>query len=130
MIFPKGEKQIENFNGTCFMNFLVDDSDGNHYNTVIDVYFEPGAHNSWHLHPHGQVLLVTEGEGIYQEKGKTSRFLKSGDVVKVPPNVIHFHGAMPNSDFTHIAVNPVTYNSAVVWLEPLSEAEYANAINR
>jgi quercetin dioxygenase-like cupin family protein len=128
MIFPRGEKQTENFSGNVFMNILSSDSDGALYNTVIDVYFEAGAHTSWHSHSNGQALLVTGGVGFYQEKGKKPRRLTGGDIVKVVPNVIHSHGAVPNSDFTHIAVNPAAYNNAVVWAEPLTEEEYNSAV--
>ena len=74
-----------------------------------------------------QVLIAVGGEGLYQEKGKTARKLRSGDVVEIAPNVVHWHGAAPDSWFSHLAVecNPQTNKNT--WLESVSDAEYENA---
>lgn len=123
-IFPKGEKASNDyFTGTVWLTMLIQRDNNNNY-TVADVKFEPGARTNWHTHPSGQVLLVTEGKGFYQEKGKTARLLKKGDVVNIPADVEHWHGAAPDSYFTHIAITNYKENVNVVWLKPVTDNEY------
>lgn len=123
-IFPKGEKAPSDyFTGTAWVKNLVSPDDA--FNTVIgNVVFEPGTRNNWHTHPGGQILIVTEGTGYYQEKGKPIQVLHKGDVVKIQPDVVHWHGASPDSEFTHIAVNPNTQKGIVVWLDRVTDEEY------
>lgn len=123
-IFPKGEKgSSEYFTGNTWVNYLVLNSDT--FNTlVLSVVFEPGARNYWHTHPGGQILLVTEGTGYYQEKGKSIQILQVGDVVTIAPDVAHWHGASPDSVFTHIAINTNTHQGIVDWLQEVSDEEY------
>jgi quercetin dioxygenase-like cupin family protein len=123
-IFPKGEKaSADYFTGTAWVKNLVSTEDK--FNTVIgNVVFEPGARNNWHTHPGGQILIVIDGTGFYQEKGKPKQPLRKGDVVKIAPNIVHWHGAAPDSEFTHIAVNPNTQNGIVQWLEKVTDDEY------
>ena len=92
-IFPKGEKgPAENFTGNAWNTPLV--ANDSTYNTVIgNVYFEPRARSNWHIHPSGQILIITDGVGYYQEKGQPIKTIRKGDVIKCPPNVLHWHGA-------------------------------------
>ena len=92
--------------------------------TVGNVTFAPGVRNSWHSHPGGQILLCTSGEGRYQEKGKPVQVLRPGDVVKIAPNVVHWHGAAPDSEFTHIAIGAQQSKGGAVWLAPVTDEEY------
>lgn len=123
-IFPQGEKApAEYFTGTVWVKTLLPNDDT--LTTVIsNVVFEPGARNNWHKHPAGQVLICTEGIGYYQEKGEAIQILHPGDVVKILPNVEHWHGASPDSRFTHIAININTETGIVQWLQPVMDAEY------
>ncbi|KAF6616084.1 cupin domain-containing protein, partial [Paenibacillus sp. EKM208P] len=90
-------------------------------NTAIgNVTFAPGARNNWHSHHAGQVLLVIGGEGWYQEDGKPAQLLKTGDVVNIPPNVKHWHGATKDSWFVHLALTP----GQTDWLEPVMDEDY------
>lgn len=92
IIFPLGQK-IENeyFRGTVWVETLV--SNDSVFNCPIyNVTFEPGARNNWHKHPGGQILLVTGGRGYYQEEGRPVQIIKEGDVVKIQPDVKHWHG--------------------------------------
>ena len=91
--------------------------------------FERGCRNNWHTHPAGQIMLNTEGNGYYQEKGKPARSLSKGDVVVIPSNIEHWHGATQDSSFTHIAVTNITEEGAVIWLTPVTDEEY-NAVNK
>jgi len=90
-------------------------------NTGIgSVTFAPGARNNWHSHKVGQVLLVTGGEGWYQEESKPAQPLKTGDVVNIPANVKHWHGATKDSWFAHLAMTP----GDTEWLEPVDDDVY------
>jgi quercetin dioxygenase-like cupin family protein len=76
------------------------------------------------MHPGGQVLLVTEGKGLYQERGKAVRVIQKGDVLKCPSGVAHWHGAMPDTQLIHIAIVPNTEKGSAVWLERVTGKEY------
>lgn len=124
IIFPKGEKApIEYFTGSVWIKMLVP-NEATLNCQIANVVFEKGARNNWHTHPGGQILLVTDGLGYYQEKGKPIQLLRKGDVVNIPPGVEHWHGASHDSGFTHIAVNPNTQKGVVVWLERVTDEEY------
>lgn len=94
---------------------------------ISNVTFEPGCRNNWHSHTGGQILIAVGGKGYYQEKGKPARQLNPGDVVEIAPDVVHWHGAAPDSWFAHLAIacNPQTNKNT--WLEPVSDEEYENA---
>jgi quercetin dioxygenase-like cupin family protein len=76
--------------------------------------FPPGAKLDWHTHPGGQILLITEGIGYYQEKGKPKQVIHKGEVVKCLPGVEHWHGASPERGVTYIATNP-TGKGGTIW---------------
>ena len=124
-VFPKGEKLPEstNFTGEAWLETFVTKADSMDC-TAGNVTFAPGVRNSWHSHPGGQILLCTSGEGRYQEKGKPVQVLRPGDVVKIAPNVVHWHGAAPDSEFTHIAIGPQQAKGGAVWLGPVTDKEY------
>jgi quercetin dioxygenase-like cupin family protein len=123
-IFPKGDAApADYFTGATWVKPLV--PNGDTLNTVIgNVVFEPGARNNWHTHPGGQILIATHGIGYYQEKGKPIQILRKGDVVTIAAGVIHWHGASPDSEFTHIAINPNTQKGVVEWMERVTDEEY------
>jgi quercetin dioxygenase-like cupin family protein len=127
-IFPKGEiVGGENFTGTAWLKMLVAD-DTTFDVQIYNVIFEPGARNNWHSHPGGQILLVTEGRGYYQEKGKVAQLLRSGDVVAIPPDVEHWHGAAPDSSFAHIGITTQAAKGAAQWRGPVMDTEYHEAV--
>ncbi|MCS3901885.1 cupin domain-containing protein [Methanococcus voltae] len=126
-IFPKGmeipEIFSEYFSGKVWLSMLVDRD--NEFNCPIgNVTFEPGCRNNWHKHPGGQILLITGGRGYYREEGKPARELKAGDVVEIPKNVKHWHGAAADSWFVHLSVETNSQLGSVEWLEPVSDEEY------
>ena len=94
---------------------------------VFNVTFEPGCRNNWHVHTGGQLLIAVGGVGYYQERGKAAQRLLPGDVVEIPPDVEHWHGAAPDSWFAHLAIacNPQTNQNT--WLEPVSDEDYKAA---
>jgi quercetin dioxygenase-like cupin family protein len=123
-IFPKGEKgPAENFTGNAWNTGLVENDTT--YNTVIgNVYFEPGARSNWHTHPSGQILIITDGVGYHQIKGQPRQTLRKGDVVKCPPNVLHWHGASPDTGVLQMYILPKTEKGIVTWLQKVTDEEY------
>jgi quercetin dioxygenase-like cupin family protein len=123
-IFPKGESApADYFTGTVWVKMLVP-NDPTLNCQIGNVIFEPSARNNWHTHPGGQILIVTDGTGYYQEKGKPIQLIRKGDVVNIPPDIEHWHGASHDNEFTHIAINPNTQKGIVVWLERVTDEEY------
>ena len=123
-IFSRGDKtSADYFTGTSFLNVLVPKDETGSY-TIGNVDFEPSCRTNWHTHPAGQILLVTNGKGYYQEKGKSVRLLEKGDVVVIPSHIEHWHGARHDSHFTHIAISNITEEGAVTWLSPVTDEEY------
>lgn len=123
-IFPQGDKASPDyFTGNVWVKGLVGADDAFH-TQIANVVFAPGARNHWHTHPGGQILIVTAGSGYYQERGKPIQLLQKGDVVKILPEVEHWHGAAPDSAFTHIAINTNTQKGVVEWLEAVTDEEY------
>jgi len=122
--FPKGEKITNsNFAGTAYLQMMGAKDTTLHAN-FGNVTFEPKARTNWHSHPGGQILFITEGSGYYQAKGQPARLLHKGDVVEIPRNVVHWHGAAPDSEFAHIAVSLNTDDGGAVWSGPVTEEEY------
>jgi len=122
-IFPRGnlnEAYARYFTGTSYLNMLSTERV-----FIGNVTFEPGCRNFWHIHHKGgQILLVTAGRGWYQEWGRPARELRSGDVVNIPPETKHWHGAAKDSWFAHVAVEVPAEGGSNEWLEPVSEEEY------
>lgn len=122
-IFPTGEKNTafaKYFVGQSWLNMLTTEGVA-----IGNVTFEPECRNNWHIHHKGgQILLCTAGRGYYQEWGKPARELHPGDVVQIPPEVKHWHGAAPDSFFVHLAVEVPAEGSSNEWLEPVSDEEY------
>ena len=95
---------------------------------IFNVTFEPGCRNNWHIHEAdkggGQILVCVAGRGYYQEWGKEPQELHPGDVINIMPGVKHWHGAAPDSWFSHLAVEVPGENCRSQWCEPVSEEEY------
>jgi quercetin dioxygenase-like cupin family protein len=122
-IFPNGTKITNNnFKGTAYLQMLVD-ADSLNPTSVGNVSFEAGARTKWHVHPGGQILLVTDGVGYYQEKGQPKKILRKGDVIKCPTNVPHWHGASADTAFVQVAITN-RHLGETVWLEHVTEEEY------
>jgi quercetin dioxygenase-like cupin family protein len=123
-IFPKGNKApVDYFTGTAWVNILVPKDETGTY-AIASVIFEPGCRNNWHIHPAGQILLITAGNGYYQEKGGEARQLSKGDFVIIPSNIEHWHGAAKDSSFTHIAITNYGAGDTVNWLAQVTDEEY------
>jgi quercetin dioxygenase-like cupin family protein len=124
--FPMGnpnEMFAKYFIGQSYLNILSLEQ------VVIgNVTFEPKCRNNWHIHHAdkggGQILLVTAGEGWYQQWGEAPRKLKAGDVVNIPAEVKHWHGATAESYFQHLAIEVPGENCQNEWCEPVTDEEY------
>ena len=88
------------------------------------VSFEPGARTAWHTHPLGQTLYVISGIGRVQAKDGPIREIRPGDVVWIPPNEKHWHGASPNNSMTHIAMQEALDGVYSTWMEHVTDEEY------
>lgn len=95
---------------------------------VMNVTFEPGCRNNWHIHHAtkggGQLLICTAGEGWYQEEGKPVQSLKPGDVIEIPAEVKHWHGAKKDTWFSHLAIECPGENTSNEWCEPVTDDIY------
>lgn len=123
-VFKKGKTNddyAQYFAGQSYLNMLTTEGVG-----IGNVTFEPGCRNNWHIHHKGgQILLVTAGRGYYQEWGREPQELKPGDVVNIPPEVKHWHGAAPDEWFQHLAVEVPAEGASTEWCEPVSNENYA-----
>lgn len=123
-LFGFGDKNVafaKYFIGDSYLNSLIS-ADDNIDVHVANVSFEPDCRNNWHVHHNGyQLLLVTAGEGWYQEFGKPAQKLYPGDAVAIHEGVKHWHGATKDSWFSHIAIT----KGSSEWLEEVSDADYA-----
>lgn len=122
-VFPMGEKNeafAQYFVGQSYLNMLSTERV-----TIGNVTFEPGCRNNWHIHHKGgQILLCTAGRGYYQEWGKEAQELHPGDVVNIPQEVKHWHGAAKDSWFAHLAVEVPAEGASNEWLEVVNEEDY------
>lgn len=122
-VFPIGEENrayAQYFTGECYLNMLTTTGVG-----IGVVTFAPKTINAYHIHHKGgQILLVTGGRGWYQEEGQPARELRAGDVVNIPPEVRHWHGAAKDSWFQHLTVEVPAKGASNEWLSFLSREEY------
>lgn len=125
-IFPIGNPLPEMFSkffvGQAYLNMLTTEGVG-----IGNVTFEPGCRNNWHVHHKGgQILLVTGGRGYYQAWGEEAKELVPGDVVNIPAEVKHWHGAASDSWFAHLAIEVPAEDACNEWLEEVTDEIYHN----
>jgi quercetin dioxygenase-like cupin family protein len=92
----------------------------------VNVTFEPGARTAWHSHPLGQTLIVTFGSGLVQRWGGAIEKVHPGDVVLFQPGEKHWHGAVPETAMTHIAIHEYLDGKAVDWMEKVTDEQYTS----
>jgi len=126
MVFPVGNPNdgfAQYFIGQSFLAPLSTEQVG-----IFNVTFEPGCRNNWHIHKAdkggGQILICINGRGYYQEWGKEAQELNPGDVVNIPAGVKHWHGAAPDSWFSHLAIEVPGENGGSEWLEAVDDETY------
>lgn len=128
-VFPQGEVNPYSkfFTGQTYLTRLS--AKDSVWNAPIgNVTFEPGARTHWHRHSGGQILLVTGGTGYYQERGAEARLLHKGDIVRIPPDIEHWHGAAPDSWFVHVSIETNGADNQVEWLEAVSDEIYPKKV--
>lgn len=117
------------FIGNSYLNVL---SKPNDPIAISNVTFEPGCRNHWHIHHAktggGQILICVDGFGWYQEEGKEAQLLRPGDIVEIPPEVKHWHGAAKDCWFSHIAFEVPGTECSNEWLETVDDEAY-NALS-
>lgn len=124
-IFELGEENPfgQYFTGKSYLKMLATEGVG-----IGNVTFAPGCRNHWHIHHAqkggGQILLCTAGRGWYQERNQPARELHPGDVVAIPPEVKHWHGAAGNSWFSHLAIEVPGDETSNEWCEAVQDEEY------
>lgn len=126
MIFPIGEPNTayaRYFNGKSYLAHI-----SNEQVYIANVTFEPGCRNNWHIHHAksggGQMLICVGGRGYYQEWGKDPIEMTPGTVINIPANVKHWHGAAPDSWFSHLAIEVAGEETSNEWLEAVLDEEY------
>ena len=126
MVFPIGQPNdafAQYFIGQSYLAPVSKEQIG-----VFNVTFEPGCRNNWHIHHAsrggGQILICVAGRGYYQEAGKPAQELHPGDTVNIPAGVKHWHGAAPDSWFSHLAVEVPGEDASNEWCEPVTDEEY------
>ncbi len=95
------------------------DAAGNH------VTFEPGARTAWHTHPAGQTIIITHGRGRVQRDGGPIEEVTPGDIVYFEPDEKHWHGASPETDMSHIAIQEAIDGIGVTWMEHVTDEQYS-----
>jgi quercetin dioxygenase-like cupin family protein len=120
---PSSKGPAEYFTGDVRIASVIQGEDPS---TMVAGYvcFECASRSAWHIHPKGQLLVVTDGEGLIQEWGKPVQRIKKGDVIWTPPGVKHWHGASPSSMMCHLAIQEMLNGKAVDWMEKVSDDQY------
>ncbi|UGS35537.1 hypothetical protein DSM104329_01930 [Capillimicrobium parvum] len=115
------QHRTDTFTGTVWADAVMGQSDGV---AITSVSFSPGARTNWHRHEAGQILVVTSGSGHIYDRDGTGGPITVGDVVFIPPDEEHWHGAGPDTFMVHLAIS-LKHNE---WLEPVTDEQYRDAI--
>jgi quercetin dioxygenase-like cupin family protein len=107
--------------GEAWLNSLLRADESLNYN-ITKAMFKANSTLDWHKHTSPQVLIIVDGEGYYQEKGKEPITLKVGDVLKCEPDIKHWHASSKEKDVTYLAI----YSGETIWTDVLSQEEYDN----
>ena len=121
-IFPKGELATTKTHVGDVWLSEVSGPDSTFAFSIAQAVFAPGARLDWHSHPGGQILLFTDGEGYYQERGKPRQTIRKGEIVKCQPGVEHWHGATSTSGVTYLATSPA--KGKTIWFKRVTDEEY------
>lgn len=127
MVFPIGNPNdgfAKYFTGKSYLAPVSTSQVG-----IFNVTFEPGCRNNWHIHHAksggGQILVCVAGRGYYQEYGKEAVMMKPGECINIHAEVKHWHGAAPDSWFSHLAVEVPGTETSNEWCEPVTDEEYS-----
>ena len=120
---PSGRGPAEYFNGSARVDPLFPATAPSRMSGGL-VTFEPGARSAWHTHPVGQVLIVTAGLGWVGREGGPVEEIRPGDVVWIPPDLRHWHGATATTGMSHIALQEHVDGRVAEWMEKVSDEQY------
>lgn len=120
---PSRQGAAENFTGSVRVDPLFEAKDPAR-TTGATVTFEPGSRTAWHSHPLGQILIVTSGMGRVQQWDGPIDEIRPGDVVRIPPNAKHWHGASPDASMAHIAIVELLNEKSTEWMEKVTDEQY------
>ena len=120
---PSSRGPETTFTGTVRRDGLISSEAPGRVSTGL-VTFEPGARTAWHIHPAGQILIITAGRGWVQSEGQQRYEVTAGDSVWIPANERHWHGATGHTAMTHIAITEAIDGTAVSWMEHVPDADY------
>ena len=126
---PSLKGQAEYFTGTVRIDLLFDAHDPARA-AGASVTFESSARTAWHIHPLGQILIVTAGRGLAQRWGGPVEEIHPRDVVWFPPGEKHWHGATSTTAMTHIAIQEQLNGKTVEWMEKVSDEQYNMATEK
>lgn len=128
-VYPCGSRPSrrgppDSFTGTVWQDPIIDAPAPARVRATF-VRFEPGARTNWHTHPLGQTLCFISGAGRVQSWDGKIREVRAGDIVWIPPNEKHWHGAAPTTTAVHIAITENLNGKYVDWLEQVTDAQYS-----
>lgn len=113
--------------GEAWLNALLRANGDLNYN-ITKATFKANSTLDWHRHSTPQVLIIVEGVGYYQERGKEPIIMREGDVIKCEKDVEHWHSSSKENDVTYLAIygggHPTT------WTEVLSQEDYDNVAKK
>jgi len=121
---PSQPGVAERYTGQVRVDPLAGEARDPSRTTATLVTFEPGARTRWHVHPLGQLLMVTSGCGLVQGQGGPAQEIRPGDVVWIEPGERHWHGAAPLTAMAHVAVQEQLDGGTATWLEPVPDEVY------
>ena len=120
---PSRKGPAEYFTGSVRIDPLFQANDPSRVSGAY-VTFEPGARTAWHVHPFGQILIVTAGCGWVEQWGGAIEEIRQGDVVRIPRGQKHWHGATATTAMTHIAIQEQLDGKTAEWMEKVSDEQY------
>lgn len=120
---PTKRAPSDSFTGTVWQDPIIEAPEPARVRSVL-VTFEPGARTTWHTHPLGQTIFIVSGIGRVQAKGGPVREVRPGDTVWFAPNEMHWHGAAPDHQMVHVAMQEALNGKHVEWHEPVSDEDY------
>lgn len=123
---PTAKAPTERFTGDVYLSPLHAGEAPSRLMAAL-VHFTPGARTNWHSHPLGQTLRCTEGTGLVGTRDGTVILMRPGDTVHTPPGEEHWHGAVPDSLMSHLAMVEHSDGKSATWLEPVTDLDYAAA---
>jgi quercetin dioxygenase-like cupin family protein len=120
---PSGKANPAHFTGPARTDTLFAAKGGSNAYAAI-VTFEPCSRTDWHSHPMGQTLIVASGRGYVQSQGGPLHEIRQGDIAWTPPDIVHWHGAAPDTAMAHIALSERVEGKAVFWGAKVTDEEY------